>query len=76
MGQRFLETARRHECLQHAGLWRYNHRERQSGFFEYTWQDEDAGAQKVQYAEAGYTFADVACPRTRYSQAWESLFIG
>ncbi|WP_042130674.1 hypothetical protein [Pseudomonas japonica] len=50
--------------------------------FEYAWQDKDAGPQKAWYAEAGYTFADVAwAPKltyryTRYSQGWDSLFTG
>ncbi|MFJ4374698.1 hypothetical protein ACIP1T_19100 [Pseudomonas japonica] len=50
--------------------------------FEYAWQDKDAGPEKAWYAEAGYTFADVAwAPKvtyryTRYSQGWDSLFTG
>lgn len=50
--------------------------------FEYAWQDKDAGPQKAWYAEAGYTFADIAwAPKltyryTRYSQRWDSLFTG
>ncbi len=50
--------------------------------FEYAWQDKDAGPEKAWYAEAGYTFADVAwSPKvtyryTRYSQGWDSLFTG
>ncbi len=50
--------------------------------FEYAWQDKDAGPQKAWYAEAGYTFADIAWqPKltyryTRYSQKWDSLFTG
>ncbi|MDU9394072.1 hypothetical protein, partial [Pseudomonas sp. zfem002] len=50
--------------------------------FEYAWQDKDAGPENAWYAEAGYTFADVAwAPKvtyryTRYSQGWDSLFTG
>ncbi|WP_161867719.1 hypothetical protein [Pseudomonas yangonensis] len=50
--------------------------------FEYAWQDKDAGAEKAWYAEAGYTFADVAwSPKityrySRYSEDWDSLFNG
>lgn len=50
--------------------------------FEYAWQDKDAGPQNAWYAEAGYTFADLAwAPKltyryTRYSQKWDSLFTG
>ena len=35
--------------------------------FEYAWQDKDAGPEKAWYAEAGYTFADVAwAPKLTY----------
>lgn len=50
--------------------------------FEYAWQDKDAGAEKAWYAEAGYTFADIAwSPKvtyrySRYSEGWDSLFNG
>lgn len=50
--------------------------------FEYAWQDKDAGAEKAWYAEAGYTFADVAwAPKltyrySRYSEGWDPLFNG
>lgn len=50
--------------------------------FEYAWQDKDAGPEKAWYAEAGYTFADVAwSPQvsyrySRYSEGWDSLFNG
>ncbi|KIQ57134.1 hypothetical protein [Pseudomonas fluorescens] len=50
--------------------------------FEYAWQDKDAGTENAWYAEAGYTFADVAwAPKltyryTRYSSRWDSLFTG
>jgi hypothetical protein len=50
--------------------------------FEYAWQDLDTGTEKAWYAEAGYTFADVAwSPNltyryTRYSESWDPLFTG
>ncbi|GGU54353.1 hypothetical protein GCM10009504_09100 [Pseudomonas laurentiana] len=50
--------------------------------FEYAWEDKDAGAEKAWYAEAGYTFADVAwAPKltyrySRYSEGWDPLFNG
>ncbi|WP_437881658.1 hypothetical protein [Pseudomonas sp. LRF_L74] len=50
--------------------------------FEYAWQDKEAGAEKAWYAEAGYSFADVAWSPsltyryTRYSGGWDSLFTG
>ncbi|GBL59120.1 hypothetical protein PCLA_12r0309 [Pseudomonas citronellolis] len=50
--------------------------------FEYAWQDKDAGNEKAWYAEAGYTFADVAwSPKltyrySRYSEGWDSMFNG
>ncbi|WP_437882414.1 hypothetical protein [Pseudomonas sp. LRF_L74] len=50
--------------------------------FEYAWQDKEAGAEKAWYAEAGYTFADIAWSPsvtyryTRYSGGWDSLFTG
>ncbi|MDN6875412.1 MULTISPECIES: hypothetical protein [Pseudomonas] len=50
--------------------------------FEYAWQDKDAGNEKAWYAEAGYTFADVAwSPKltyrySRYSEGWDPMFNG
>lgn len=50
--------------------------------FEYAWQDKSAGDEKAWYAEAGYTFADVAwSPNltyrySRYSEGWDSMFNG
>ncbi|MCW2294325.1 hypothetical protein M2262_004375 [Pseudomonas sp. BIGb0408] len=50
--------------------------------FEYAWQDKEAGIEKAWYAEAGYTFADIAwAPKltyrySRYSESWDSLFNG
>jgi len=50
--------------------------------FEYAWQDKAAGDEKAWYAEAGYTFANVAwAPNltyrySRYSQDWDSMFNG
>jgi hypothetical protein len=50
--------------------------------FEYAWQDKAVGDEKAWYAEAGYTFADVAwSPNltyrySRYSEGWDSMFNG
>ncbi|NER61548.1 hypothetical protein G3435_19505 [Pseudomonas sp. MAFF212428] len=50
--------------------------------FEYAWQDTRAGSESAWYAEAGYTFADVAWAPTltyrytRYSEGWDALFTG
>ncbi|SFC62681.1 Alginate export [Pseudomonas citronellolis] len=50
--------------------------------FEYAWQDKDAGNEQAWYAEAGYTFADVAwSPKltyrySRYSEGWDPMFNG
>lgn len=50
--------------------------------FEYAWQDTQAGGENAWYAEAGYTFADVAWAPTltyrytRYSSQWDALFTG
>jgi hypothetical protein len=51
-------------------------------FFEYAWQDKDAGSETAWYGEAGYTFAslpwqpNLSYRYSRYSEGWDAMFNG